>query len=60
MPFYILVIAPMDEVFVGPFPSDNAAKTHAATIKHDTYVMGESDMKKNMAEHGKIPVKRPN
>lgn len=58
--FYILVTAPMDQVFVGPFAGHEAAKTHAADIRlnhgHDAYVLSPDEYAENIAEFGPLPI----
>jgi hypothetical protein len=57
--FYVQVIAPMDQVYVGPFETETAAREHAVTIVHDTCVMTEAEMLASQQVYGEIPVQRP-
>jgi len=56
---YIEVVAPMDQVFIGPFDSAEAADAYAATVRakgHDAFPMTEAEMRASMAEFGEIPI----
>ena len=60
--FYLLVIAPMDQVFVGPFASQEAANEYAKPItarNHDAYLMTEAEMLANQKAYGAVPVQEP-
>jgi len=57
--FYIQVIAPMDQVYVGPFNTKEAAREHAATIKHDTYIMTHAEVMVSQMQYGEIPIQEP-
>jgi hypothetical protein len=62
MPFYLFVMAPMDQVFVGPFDNEAAANAYAKPIlarNHDCYLMTEAEMLASQKEHGALPVQEP-
>lgn len=62
MTFYLLVIAPIDQVFVGPFETEAAANAYAKPItakNHDAYLMTEAEMLANQKAYGEIPVQEP-
>lgn len=63
--FYILVIAPMDQVFVGPFYQRAAAQDHAHAIRakaqangscHETTIMSAAERDENESEFGPLPL----
>lgn len=49
---WILIIAPMDSGFIGPFASRLEAEQYARYIDHDSYVMSESEYAANVREFG--------
>ena len=60
--FFLFVMAPMDQVFVGPFETKEAADAYAKPIlakNHDCYLMTEAEMLASQKEHGTIPVQTP-
>jgi hypothetical protein len=62
MPFYLFVMAPMDQVFVGPFATEAAANAYAKPIlarNHDCYLMTEAEMLVSQKKHGELPVQEP-
>ena len=62
MKFYLLVHAPLDQVFIGPFETEAAANAYAKPIlakNHDCYLMTEAEMLANQNEYGALPVQEP-
>jgi hypothetical protein len=60
--FYILVVAPMDQVFIGPFETDTAADDYAAAIRakgHDAFTLTKAEMFDSMEKFGALPVQTP-
>lgn len=59
MNYYILVISPMDTVFVGPFESEKAAQEYDIGADFDRHVMTETEMRANVAAFGECPFQSP-
>lgn len=60
--YYVLVTAPMDVCFVGPFASRIAAedwKQKNNKPELDLYVMTADEMKTNIADHGVCGIMTP-
>lgn len=57
---YVLVIAPMDQTFVGPFYQREAAESHALTIRQergfDAYPMTAAEREENESTFGPLPL----
>lgn len=59
--YFVLVVAPMDQTFVGPFPSCEAADEWCTTVPDDygLAVMSRRAMAENMFEYGPITIQEP-
>ena len=63
MSTYLLVLAPMDQVFVGPFETWAAADDYGAAIRdkgHDAIALTEAEMLASVDKFGPLPVQEPN
>jgi hypothetical protein len=59
---YLFVMAPMDQIFIGPFASEAAANAYAKPIlakNHDCYLMTEAEMLASQKEYGALAVQAP-
>ncbi len=60
MRFYVEVIAPMDQVVIGPFESSYAARVHASTLRNtECYILSEAQLNKSFEEFGGLPILAP-
>jgi hypothetical protein len=62
MTYFVLVVSPMDNGFIGPFDSEDVAETFIATQQHTGFVywtMDEPAMRANIAEFGETSISAP-
>lgn len=59
MTYYVMIIAPMDSGYVGPFTTSNRAYDWAHNHErvnptHETRVLTKSELDDNISEHGEF------